>query len=190
MKWIMFVPWLVCLLQSCARCDNSLNYPSLHSLSSSVFNSWSISNRSPVVRSIMVLRFIMPDIKVSSSADRWMVEFVFWDTIELERLRIHVDCLNVGFGGGVTASGYTLGTLVLPFEWICTLGTIVGSFDLTITLWMSVGIRGLVGGSCRSQLLKMSLSLSTFFLDVVPSVGSILFFIDNWSVVHRSSMVL
>ena len=45
-----------------------------------------------------------------------MVKFSLWGTIGLERLRIRLDNQSVGFGEGIVASGFTLGTLVLSFE--------------------------------------------------------------------------
>ena len=54
----------------------------------------------------------------------------------------------------------------------------MGYFDWTFTLVISVGVGFLVGGSCVSQLLKVPLRSSSFFMDVVPSGGRILFFTD------------
>ena len=156
MKWIVFVNLIVLFFLPCARRDNSLNYPSLYSLALCVFNIWCSSNRSPIVGSRTALILIMSDMNFSSSADRWMVAFALCETIGLERLWICLDSRSVFCGECVAGGGFTLVTLVVSFEWSCTLGTIVGCFDWTFTLGTLVGIGGLVGGSHTYQLLKIS----------------------------------
>ena len=98
-----------------------------------------------------------------------MVVFALWETIGLETLQIRVDIRSVCCGEIVAAGGCTLGNLVVSFELGCTIGTILGSFDWTIILGTLAGVGGLVGGSCGSQFLNMSLMSSRVFMDVVPS---------------------
>ena len=64
------MPLIFRFLMPCARCANSLNNPSLHSLDSCVFNSWRGSNMSLVVGLRTSLVFSMSDMNFPFSADR------------------------------------------------------------------------------------------------------------------------
>ena len=92
-----------------------------------------------------------------------MLNLALWGTIVSERLRMRLDCQIVGCGEYLVAIG-------------CTLGTLMGYFDLTFTLGPPVGVGCFVGGSCRYRLLKMALRSIRVFMDVMSSGGRILFF--------------